>query len=166
MVLNPHSTKPLYEQLADLLRAAIRASDPPLGERLPTEEELAAKHGVSRTTVRLALGCKAEGLLESAPGAWHDRPLSPAHAPAVHRAIRNPRIRKPWSRLPRPWTYRCRARPAAAQEVQEVLAVPAPEDIAQRLNLGKRVVYAVEDPHFRLANRHRLSYRIEATPGA
>ncbi len=69
MVLDPHSTRPLYEQLADLLRAAVRSHELPPAGRLPTEEELATTHGVSRTTVRLALGrLKAEGLLESAPG--------------------------------------------------------------------------------------------------
>lgn len=43
-----------YEQLADLLRERITSGDLREGERLPSETELAAQAGVSRSTVREA----------------------------------------------------------------------------------------------------------------
>ena len=45
----------LPQQLADALRARIRASEWAAGERLPTEAELVAQYGVSRATVRQAI---------------------------------------------------------------------------------------------------------------
>jgi len=45
----------LYRQVADDLEARISAGEFPVGERLPTERELAAAYKVSRTCVREAL---------------------------------------------------------------------------------------------------------------
>lgn len=45
----------LYRQVADDLEARISAGELPVGERLPTERELAADYKVSRTCVREAL---------------------------------------------------------------------------------------------------------------
>ena len=56
-----------YEQLADLLRARIMSGDLREGERLPSETELAAQGGVSRSTVREAFRTLQEaGLIERA----------------------------------------------------------------------------------------------------
>lgn len=45
---------PLYQQLADRLTAAIRADQYPVGERIPSEHELAERYGIGRPTVRQA----------------------------------------------------------------------------------------------------------------
>lgn len=56
-----------YEQLADLLRGRIMSGDLREGERLPSETDLAAQGGVSRSTVREAFRTLQEaGLIERA----------------------------------------------------------------------------------------------------
>ena|SRR5579875_1611186 len=45
----------LWEQVADDLRAEIRAGTLPGGARLPSEPELASQYGVSRDTIRRAV---------------------------------------------------------------------------------------------------------------
>lgn len=58
----------LYQQVASELRRAIYSGDLGPGDQLPTEEELRQRHGVSRNTVRLALGeLVNEGLVTRAP---------------------------------------------------------------------------------------------------
>ena len=54
----------LHLQLARLFRSKIAAGAWPVGSAIPTVQELETMHGVSRTTVRMALGALvAEGLL-------------------------------------------------------------------------------------------------------
>ncbi len=53
--LDPNAPVPLHHQLQEQLRAAIDAGDIPPGERLPSELDIAAQTGVSRTTVRRAM---------------------------------------------------------------------------------------------------------------
>jgi DNA-binding GntR family transcriptional regulator len=61
--------RPAYRELADQLRTAIRERTPPNGGRLPTEFELAARHGVSRQTVRRAYqDLVNEGMVQRVPG--------------------------------------------------------------------------------------------------
>jgi DNA-binding FadR family transcriptional regulator len=57
---------PVYRQVADHLRTAIRAGHYPVGAELPAERELAERYGVSRTTVREALrALQALGLIDT-----------------------------------------------------------------------------------------------------
>src|SRR5690349_14406225 len=62
-----------YLKLAAELRDAIAGGGSGPGQLLPSEAELAATHGVSRVTVRKALGqLKAEGLVDSRQGfGWY-----------------------------------------------------------------------------------------------
>ena len=54
----------LHLQLARLFRSKVSTGAWPVGSAIPTVQELEALHGVSRTTVRMALGALvAEGLL-------------------------------------------------------------------------------------------------------
>jgi DNA-binding GntR family transcriptional regulator len=46
---------PLYKEMAEALEGAILRGDYRPGERLPTERELVAEHGVNRQTIRHAL---------------------------------------------------------------------------------------------------------------
>ena len=58
-----------YRQIADDLRDQITAGALPPGSQLPTEPKLAAAHGASRSTVRLAIGLLIQqGLVETRQG--------------------------------------------------------------------------------------------------
>lgn len=54
-VLDPQRPEPLYVQLRDLLRRQIESGLIAVGEQLPTEAELMARHRVGRATVRQAV---------------------------------------------------------------------------------------------------------------
>ena len=55
MALDTTSATPLFQQLAEELRNALRAGEYPPGSQLPTEHQLCGRYGVSRVTVRKAL---------------------------------------------------------------------------------------------------------------
>ncbi len=55
-MLNANSPLPLYHQLAEILLADIRAGVYAAGERIPSENELAARYRIGRPTVRQAVG--------------------------------------------------------------------------------------------------------------
>jgi GntR family transcriptional regulator len=60
---------PIYEQIAQRLRARIQEGELALGDQLPTEEELTAYYGVSRSTLRNALRLLVEqGLVARTSG--------------------------------------------------------------------------------------------------
>jgi GntR family transcriptional regulator len=60
---------PLWQSVAQSLRAAISAGAHPVGALLPTEIELAAGFGVSRQTMRQAIAeLRREGLLDARKG--------------------------------------------------------------------------------------------------
>ena len=60
---------PLYLQVSATLRTAILRGIYPIGSRLPTEEELCRRFGVSRYTIREALRqLRADDLITSRPG--------------------------------------------------------------------------------------------------
>ncbi|HEX5566681.1 MAG TPA: GntR family transcriptional regulator [Streptomyces sp.] len=59
-----------YQRLADTIEAEIAAGRPQVGGRLPGEYELAEIHGVSKGTVRRALGLLRErGIVSTLTGA-------------------------------------------------------------------------------------------------
>ncbi len=61
---------PLYQQLADVLRQDITEGRLPAGVAFPSERKLMARHQVTRTTVRSAIGVlKQEGLVVAEHGA-------------------------------------------------------------------------------------------------
>jgi GntR family transcriptional regulator len=65
--LDPDNPAPLYEQLADLLGAAIKSGE--LAGRLPSAVQLAEQYKCSRDTVLRALAIlKAEGLVTTSHG--------------------------------------------------------------------------------------------------
>lgn len=60
---------PIYYQLKEHIKAQIARGELKPGDRLPTEEELCARYGISRTPVRQALTeLVREGLLTRTPG--------------------------------------------------------------------------------------------------
>src|SRR3982751_4546974 len=94
----------LHAQLRDALRSRILDGALKPGDKLPSEAELTAEHGVSRITVRQALGAlQSEGLIVKlhGKGAFVSQPraaqsldrlqgLSEALAPG-HRALNSKR---------------------------------------------------------------------------
>ncbi len=54
-MLNKNSPLPLYHQLAELLLTQIREGQFTEGQRIPSENVLAAEHGIGRPTVRQAI---------------------------------------------------------------------------------------------------------------
>ena len=69
MPLQAVEPKRLYRQIADQLRALIRAGEFAVGTRLPAERDLAHRMNVSRPSVREALiALEVEGLVEVRPG--------------------------------------------------------------------------------------------------
>jgi GntR family transcriptional regulator len=53
------SDRPVYRQVADVLRTAIRAGELVTGQQLPSEAELINRYGVSRTVCTRRWACYA-----------------------------------------------------------------------------------------------------------
>ncbi|PPE71208.1 FadR family transcriptional regulator [Caldimonas thermodepolymerans] len=87
-LLTPHR---LSDRLAEWLRQRIEQGALRPGERLPTEQELAEQHGVSRTVVREAVSrLRSMGLLVSRQGSGvYVAPLSAARPLAFDPAVLN-----------------------------------------------------------------------------
>lgn len=69
-MIDPSADRAVYRQVADVLRAKIRAGELTAGDALPPEARLAYEYGVGRDSVRAALQLLvAEGLVETRRGA-------------------------------------------------------------------------------------------------
>jgi GntR family transcriptional regulator len=63
-MIDPSADRAVFRQLADLLRDQITSGGLAPGESLPSELRLAQEYGISRTTVRQAIGqLRTEGLV-------------------------------------------------------------------------------------------------------
>jgi GntR family transcriptional regulator len=152
MSLDERTSRPLYRQVADELRVQIEQRHLAPGRQLPTEAKLMDRYGVSRNTIRLALGVlRTEGLVVTGQGrgsfvadvAVRRRPRGPG---GLHRHVAHGAGDPLDSELSEPTD-------GARIEVS-VSTRPAPPFIADRLGLraGDRVV-----------TRHRLRFR-DAVP--
>jgi GntR family transcriptional regulator len=124
-----------YRQIVAELRAQILDGQRPPGSRMPSEHELATEYGTSRPTVRRALAVlKGEGLLstEQGRGAFvrktpHVRLLVTGASFRKHRALGLPGFNaQALEQGQRP-----------EQQIRSVATVPAPADVAMRLNLDE-----------------------------
>ena len=69
MSVDHFDATPLYLQLAAILRQAITSGELAPRALMPSESYLMGQHGVSRGTVRRALGMlREEGLIQTFPG--------------------------------------------------------------------------------------------------
>lgn len=69
MPLDPEDPRPPYQQIAGAIRAAIKTRKFEPGDKIPSQNELAASYGVSRMTVNQSLRVlRDEGLLLTRPG--------------------------------------------------------------------------------------------------
>lgn len=67
--VNRDSDRPAYKQVADAIREQIISGQLAAGATIPSEGDLAERHGVSKTTIRQAMGIlRDEGLVVSARG--------------------------------------------------------------------------------------------------
>ena len=82
--------KPRYQQLAEDLRGAILRGDFPAPDQFPTENELCARYGVSRFTVREALrALQTEGLIRRKRGSGTVIQPAAARGGALHQPLSN-----------------------------------------------------------------------------
>ncbi|WP_298579348.1 GntR family transcriptional regulator [uncultured Olegusella sp.] len=69
IVISNSSGKPIYEQIADQLRAAVLAGELSAGEQLPSIRSLATSLRISAITTKRAYAeLEAQGILETVPG--------------------------------------------------------------------------------------------------
>ncbi|HUZ77260.1 MAG TPA: GntR family transcriptional regulator [Chloroflexota bacterium] len=114
---------PLYYQIANVLQARIYSGVYPLGSLLGTEEELARVFGVSRVTVRNAIGVLAElGLVDRrrARGTFISADIRPRPAVQLHGFLEDVLLLGDFGRT-------------IAEEHDET---PAPADVAARLGIA------------------------------
>lgn len=91
---DPLSDRPAYRQVADRLRQHIDSGEWPAAHKLPSESELMDQFGVSRVTVRLAVGAlRAEGLIVTRQGRGsYVRDREPTRRIAAARYIQDARF--------------------------------------------------------------------------
>jgi GntR family transcriptional regulator len=154
--------RPLYEQVADALRADIRAGRYQPGDKLPSERELSERFSVSKVTARQAIvQLRAEGLVTSRVGygVLVAEPGSPrrlsddilrgeAFYRAVGRLGLEPNVATTITREP------------ATEEVAEALGVPVGAEVL----VHTRLVRAEGGPPLFLAANYFPSWVVEAVP--
>lgn len=154
MTLNPADSRPLYQQLAALLRQQVQAGELSPGDRVPTEGELARRYDVSRNTIRLALDVlRNEGLITSQRGRGsfiRSEPRMRYYATLA--GSRSRRLEA--DRRKDTFTQQIEAQGKTARQVSTVEVVPATAEIASHLDLQegqpvavrRRVMYADDQP--------------------
>ncbi len=106
-----------YEALADGIRSALIAGTLPPGTRVPSERELAAGLGVSRTTTTAAYSAlREDGYLASRHGSGTVTRLPSTGAPGARSPVRAQRTRADRASGQRPW---------ATEPVDLSIAAPA-----------------------------------------
>jgi len=127
------SDRPVYKQLADLLRDAIRTGQYPPGAELPSEADLESSYDVSRNTVRNAVALlRVEGLVSTEHGrgtyVLERKPL---------RTLRSTRYSKARRQASTPPLHAEAAEQgrAAGRRLLEVATVEAPVEVADRLEI-------------------------------
>ncbi|HEY7484663.1 MAG TPA: GntR family transcriptional regulator [Streptosporangiaceae bacterium] len=64
MVIDPEADRPIYRQLADLIRDQIKRGELPPGQRIPVEVDYMLQYDISRDSVRRAIAIlRGEGLI-------------------------------------------------------------------------------------------------------
>ena len=141
MTIDPHSSRALYRQLADQLRAKIYSGELKPGEQLPTERELTEQFDASRNTVRLALGQLAnEGLIVSGRGRGH---FVRSSAPLLFMATRSESPDRRATTANDAWTTDVKSQGRTPAQTIEVSIVRPPNNVALLLELEEGETAAV-----------------------
>lgn len=154
MTLNPADPRPLYQQLASLLREQIETHELQPGDRVPTEAELADRFATSRNTVRLALDVlRNEGLIMTQQGRGaFVRGEEPVKYYASLTGSRSKRLEA--DRRRDTFTQQIETQGKAPRQVSTVDVISADADIAARLAIEpgqeiavrRRVMHADNEP--------------------
>lgn len=135
---------PKHHQLAEILRAMIRAGTLSPGDQVPTEAKLCARYGVSRGTVRQALDALArEGLVTREAGRGTFVCSHGAASPHFTLASFAEEMRRQGLE-PRTRVLQCRV-------------IPAPPDVQKRLRLKPRTP-VIHIERLRLADNKPVLY--------
>jgi len=155
LIVPPTGQAPLYRRVAEQISGQISAALSP-GDRLPSERALCEQYGVSRVTLRAALGVLAAGgeLTSSAARGWF---LSTGAPAARHRAHGSPILgfSEIAAKLGQATTARvlqAEVRPATLDEAEafEMVAGSAIFEL-RRLRFLERLVIAVDTSRVPLA---------------
>ena len=134
--IDPTSDRPVYRQIADVLRSAINSGALAPGDRLPSETELMARYKVAGGTIRQALAVlKGDGVIV----AEHGRGVFVRSRPRVHRLSHDRFARR--HRKAGKAAYLAEAeqeRITPGVEVQFVGPGKAPPDVAGQLGLDAK----------------------------
>jgi len=154
VTLNPADPRPLYQQLAALLRGQIESGELTPGAQVPTEAELAARHVTSRNTVRLALNAlRNEGLVTSKRGRGSFIRAEPRMR--YFASLTGSRAKRAEADRRRDtFTQQIEAQGKTAHQVSTVEELPAPAEIAahlgveagQPIGVRRRIMYADSEP--------------------
>jgi len=154
MSFNPADTRPLYQQLASLLRAQIESGELAPGAKVLTEGQLSAQYATSRNTVRQALDVlRNEGLVVSHQGRGSFvRTEPPMRYYASLTGSRSKRLES--GRRKDTFRQQVEAQGKRGRQVSTVEVVPATTEIAAHLSLTegepvavrRRVMYADDEP--------------------
>jgi GntR family transcriptional regulator len=138
LAVDPASDRAVFRQIADQLRAAIQDGRLTEGDRLPSEAQLMDHYGVARMTVRNALQVlEIEGLTL----AEHGRGVFVRKRPPVRRLASDRFARR--HRKEGKAAFTVEAEQVGAQADVDMIRVdeiPAPPEIAERLNRTGRVI--------------------------
>jgi GntR family transcriptional regulator len=137
MDVDRHADRALYLQLADVLRSDINEGRLQPGERLPSETELIDRHGVSRGTVREAIGVlRNEGavVVEHGRGAF-------VRSSAQEALVRATTCQGPYlgARQHFEESARQKGRAPSVRQVADPGGDAVPSEIATRLGINGRV---------------------------
>jgi GntR family transcriptional regulator len=154
MTLNPADTRPLYQQVASLVRAQIQSGELAPGAKVPTEAELSGRYAASRNTIRLALDVlRNEGLIVSQQGRGSFvRTEPPMRYYASLTGSRSKRLET--RRRTDTFTQQVESQGKKARQVSTVTVVTATAEIASHLGLReqeavavrRRIMYADDQP--------------------
>lgn len=147
-MLNKDAPTPVYYQLKKLIRRKIESGEWRVGDLIPSERELCEQHGISRMTVRRALGDLVhEGLLrrEQGKGTFIAEPKITQHLRQLTSFTQEMRARH---KIPGAKVLQLQFQPASPI-VAEALQVEPDQSVivAERLRLADGEPMAVETCH-------------------
>ncbi len=166
MSINHSDPRPPYQQVADHLRRAIDRGEYGPGERLPSMRTLSEQFSVTPVTISRAVDAlRAEGLVDARQGTGlFVRPRRPVMRVASYLTAGADGSRTTWSDEVDRQGYK------TTQEITEIGTVPAPADVAERLNLEpgtpaivRRRVLRVDDTPVQLSDSYYPASLAEGT---